>query len=92
MQFICSPGLQHGLKRFLSKSDVHNYLRDNDLKVLGWEVFHFNSHQIQEQMTEYCLPTVVKKINALGGVEEGKPVPRKDRSEFSSRVIPAIVV
>jgi len=52
-------------------------LRDNDLKVSGWEVFHFSSHQIEQQMAEYCLPTVVKKINALGGVDQGKTVPRK---------------
>lgn len=52
-------------------------LRDTDLKLSGWEVFHFTSLQIQEQMSDYCLPTVVKKINSLGGVEEGKTVPRK---------------
>src|SRR5688572_22190335 len=52
-------------------------LRDNNLKISGWEVFHFSSHQIEEQMAEYCLPTVVKRINALGGVDEGKTIPRK---------------
>lgn len=52
-------------------------VRDTDLKLAGWEVFHFSSHQIQEQMSDYCLPTVVKKINSLGGLDEGKTVPRK---------------
>lgn len=52
-------------------------LRDNDLKVSGWEVFHFSSHQIEEQMADYCLPTIVKRINSLGGIDEGKTVSRK---------------
>ena len=28
-------------------------------------------------MRDYCLPTIVENINRLGGVEEGKSVPRK---------------
>lgn len=52
-------------------------VRDNDLKVSGWEVIHFGSNQIQEQMTSYCLPTIVKRINALGGIDEGKMIARK---------------
>lgn len=52
-------------------------IRDTDLKTSGWEIFHFGSRQIEEQMAEYCLPSVVKKINALGGIDEGKTIPRK---------------
>jgi very-short-patch-repair endonuclease len=52
-------------------------IRDTDLKISGWEIFHFSSHQIEEKMEEYCLPSVAKKINALGGVDEGKKIPRK---------------
>ncbi|GAB1470186.1 hypothetical protein MASR2M66_10630 [Chloroflexota bacterium] len=52
-------------------------LRDNNLKISGWEVLHFNTRQIEEQMAEYCLPTIVKRINALGGLDEGKTVSRK---------------
>ncbi len=58
------------------KAEEEN-VRDTDLKLSGWEIFHFSSHQIQEQMADFCLPTVVKKINSLGGVDEGKTVPRK---------------
>ena len=52
-------------------------VRDNDLKTVGWEVLRFSSQQIQEEMQEYCLPTIVENINNLGGVEEGKTIPRK---------------
>lgn len=52
-------------------------LRDNDLKTSGWQVLRFSTLQIQEQMADYCLPTVVKSINNYGGIDEGKTVPRK---------------
>jgi very-short-patch-repair endonuclease len=52
-------------------------LRDNDLETVGWRVLRFNTHQIQEEMAEYCVPTVVKNINRLGGLEEQRIVPRK---------------
>ena len=52
-------------------------LRDNDLETVGWGILRFNTHQIQEEMAEYCLPTVVKNINRLGGLEEQGIVPRK---------------
>ncbi|MCI0487803.1 MAG: hypothetical protein L0229_14520 [Blastocatellia bacterium] len=35
------------------------------------------TYQIKEQMAEYCLPTIVKKINKMGGVDEGKALPRR---------------
>ncbi|MDO9130932.1 MAG: DUF559 domain-containing protein, partial [Anaerolineales bacterium] len=52
-------------------------LRDNDLKTSGWQVLRFSTLQIQEQMADYCLQTVVKSINNYGGIDEGKTVPRK---------------
>jgi len=52
-------------------------LRDNDLKTIGWRTFHFTTHQIQEQMAEYCVPKIVENINRLGGLEESGIVPRK---------------
>ena len=52
-------------------------LRDNDLETVGWRVLRFNTYHIQEEMAEYCLPTVVENIHRLGGVEEGKLVPRR---------------
>jgi very-short-patch-repair endonuclease len=52
-------------------------LRDNDLETAGWRVLRFNTHHIREAMAEYCLPTIVKNINQLGGLEEQRIVPRK---------------
>jgi very-short-patch-repair endonuclease len=52
-------------------------LRDNDLETAGWRVLRFNTRQIQEELAEYCLPTIVENINRLGGLEEHGIVPRK---------------
>jgi very-short-patch-repair endonuclease len=51
--------------------------RDNDLETAGWRQLRFNTHHIQEQMAEYCVPTVVENINRLGGVDEGRLVGRR---------------
>lgn len=58
------------------QSKVDN-LRDNALKTVGWRTFHFSTPQVKEQIAEYCIPTVVENINRLGGLDEGKTVPRK---------------
>lgn len=52
-------------------------LRDNDLETAGWKVLRFTSHQIREEMEEYCLSTIAENINKLGGVDEGKVLPRE---------------
>lgn len=52
-------------------------LRDNYLKADGWQVLRFNTKQIQEKAADYCISTVAETINNLGGVEEGKVIPRK---------------
>lgn len=52
-------------------------LRDNDLKMEGWQVLRFNTKQIQEQSETYCVSTVSETINKLGGVDEGKIISRK---------------
>lgn len=43
-------------------------LRDNALKTKGWRVLRFNTHQVQEQMSDYCVPIIVENINGLGGL------------------------
>ena len=50
--------------------------RDNDPETDGWSLLRFNTKQIQEEMTQNVMPTVVEIINNLGGVDEGKDVPR----------------
>ena len=52
-------------------------LRDNDLETVGWRVLRFNTFHIREEMAEYCLPTSIENIDRLGGVDEGRLVPRR---------------
>ncbi len=52
-------------------------LRDNDLKTVGWRPLRFNTAQIREQLGDYCLPTIVKNINRLGGLDEDRSVGRR---------------
>jgi very-short-patch-repair endonuclease len=53
-------------------------LRDNDLESQGWQQLRFTTHQVQEQMSNYCIPTIAETINTLGGVqEEGRLLPHK---------------
>ena len=67
------------------EKSIQDNIRDNELKAVGWNVFHFTTHQIQEQADTYCVPHVTKAINNLGGVNEGHYVPRKiDLSEHMS--------
>jgi very-short-patch-repair endonuclease len=52
-------------------------LRDNALKTVGWNIFHFTSSQIIEQTSTYCLPQIKKAVNNLGGIHEGNDLPKK---------------
>ncbi len=51
--------------------------RDNDLKTIGWRILRFNSSQVNEEIHEYCMPTIAENINRLGGVNGKRLVPRK---------------
>ena len=53
-------------------------LRDNDLETTGWRLLRFNGMQVREEMAEYCLPTISKSVNGLGGIAENGPnMPRR---------------
>lgn len=52
-------------------------LRDNALEANGWKVLRFTTHQIMEQMSDYTIPTVVKTIKTLGGIDTGGVIPRQ---------------
>lgn len=52
-------------------------LRDNDLETAGWKVLRFTSQQIQEEAASYCVARVAENINNLGGLDEGRIIPRK---------------
>jgi very-short-patch-repair endonuclease len=51
--------------------------RDNDIDTLGWHLLRFNTYQVREQLSEYCIPSIVENITRLGGVEEGGIIPRR---------------
>ena len=51
--------------------------RDNALEGAGWSLLRFNTPQLREQMPEYCVPTIVKTVNSLGGLDEGGVIPRR---------------
>jgi very-short-patch-repair endonuclease len=55
----------------------HDYVRDNDLEADGWRLLRFNTRQITEQLADYCLPAIVEQVNALGGPDEGRVIPRR---------------
>ncbi len=52
-------------------------LRDNNLKTAGWDVLRFTTLQIREELDEYTVPTILKNINRLDGIEEGKLLGRR---------------
>jgi len=56
---------------------LEDNLRDNALISVGWKVLRFTTHQIRERAEEYCVQTVAETINGLGGVDEGKYLPRR---------------
>lgn len=52
-------------------------LRDHDLSTEGWKILRFTEKQIREQAANYCVETISENIDKLGGVDEGKIIPRK---------------
>jgi len=51
--------------------------RDNELTGAGWSVLRFNGQQIREGAAEYCVPTVMRMMNRLGGLTTEGLIPRK---------------
>jgi very-short-patch-repair endonuclease len=50
--------------------------RDNDLNSAGWKVLRFSTLQVREQLSEYCVDTIARTVNKLGGIHEGSLSPR----------------
>lgn len=69
---------------------VLDNLRDNALEAVGWSVLRFSTRQIQEQAGTYCIRTVSETVNQLGGVDEGKLVPRKIDTNTDSSYQPSL--
>jgi hypothetical protein len=51
-------------------------LRDNAIQAAGWRILRFNGHHIREALEEYCVREITKMITKLGGISEGRLVPR----------------
>ena len=54
-----------------------DYQRDNDLKTKGWEVLRFGSREVNEATTEYCVSTIMRVMNNLGGPDERTGLPAR---------------
>jgi very-short-patch-repair endonuclease len=65
-------------------------VRNNDLGTAGWTVLRFSTLQIHEQLAEYYLPTIVRNINALGGVDEGNAAGRRVSGDPAAPVQPTL--
>lgn len=42
--------------------------RDNALETEGWRLLRFNTVQVREELSDYCLPTIMEIVNDLGGL------------------------
>ena len=59
------------------KGSAKDNIRNNDLTSSGWSVIRFDSHQVNEKMETYCLPTIMTNINKLGGIDFDKTTMKK---------------
>jgi very-short-patch-repair endonuclease len=59
------------------KKAAEDNVRDNDLTSCGWKSLRFSAPQITQKMAEYCIPSVIKTINNMGGIDVGGILPRK---------------
>jgi very-short-patch-repair endonuclease len=50
--------------------------RDNDLETSGWKLLRFNALQLNHKMRDECLHLIKKNIENLGGLQDGRVVPR----------------
>jgi very-short-patch-repair endonuclease len=51
--------------------------RNNALASAGWRVLRYTTHQIQEELNQYCLPSITHTINDLGGLVDDGPAARR---------------
>lgn len=61
-------------------------LRNNALKTAGWDILRFTTQQIQEQIADYTVPTVLANINRLDGIDEGRPLARRFDQDSSDNL------
>lgn len=63
----------HGKRERIAADNV----RDNDLETAGWKLLRFNTRQVREQLAEYCIPTIGRTINQIGGLVDDGPMARR---------------
>lgn len=51
--------------------------RNNALAADGWHVLRFNTAQIRETLTSYCVPAITETVNRLGGLSDDGLAPRR---------------
>lgn len=68
----------HTTRRQVTQDNI----RENALKTDGWCTLRFNTHQVEEELATYCLPTIEANIQRLGGVDADPlpPMPTPPRS------------
>lgn len=66
---------------------IEDNLRDNALETVGWRTIRFSSQKVKEEMTKYCIPTVLENIENLGGLKDNsKIMPRKIGSDGAEQL------
>lgn len=51
-------------------------LRNNALAAQGYQVLRFDTSQVREKLTEYCVPQIIETVNRLGGLADPNEPPR----------------
>jgi very-short-patch-repair endonuclease len=54
--------------------------RDNELQTAGWSHLRFNTKQVRDKLSEYCVPQIQENIARLGGLDEQETVSAKGDS------------
>jgi hypothetical protein len=59
--------------------------RDNLLNTEGWRVLRFNTYQVKEDMSDYCIPIIAENINRLGGLSQNNQLGKIVKLKTTSR-------
>jgi len=57
-------------------------IRNNALESEGWSILRFTEHQVNKEMSSYCIPKIVRKVKDLGFVDEDKHYIRRIDSKL----------
>ena len=72
-----------GDRSHTSKADVYlDKCRDNALQAIGWRVLRFTGAEVHERMESYCVPTIRRLVEGLGGFGASQPYPPIDTDQI----------